>query len=155
MYKLQQVLFGGLFTNHARYFNYLYKYSKNYLSDKGPMDWRQAHSRDTSQQPNNAVARTNYFAQVTGGFVAGAVMSLVRNPMDVVKTRMQTQSRADMHQEGGTYYKNIFSGLNEVVRTEGFRALLKGVVPKIMVFAPMSGLSGLLYEYVMKSSRKT
>lgn len=104
----------------------------------------------------------NYFAQITGGVIAGALTSVAMNPFDVIKTRLQTQNRKEMtriNEATGKveshYYKNIFSGLSTVVRTEGVKALMKGVGPRIMAFAPMSGLSTLLYEFVMKSSRKT
>lgn len=86
-------------------------------------------------------------AQIIAGLLAGAAMTVVSNPLDLVKTRIQTQ----LSEEGK--YRNMLQGLRTVVREEGYVAFLRGMVPKVVSRAPLMAVSSLLYETVLSLSK--
>jgi hypothetical protein len=53
------------------------------------------------------------------------LLSLVTMPLDVVKTRLMTQS-------GTGQYKGLFHCLLRVAKDEGLPALFRGVVPRVI-----------------------
>ena len=57
------------------------------------------------------------------GCVAGVVSSLVTNPLDVVKTRLQTQDASAFHPRT----TGFLGTLRSLVATEGSRALFRGL----------------------------
>jgi hypothetical protein len=56
------------------------------------------------------------------GGIAGSLASIVTSPLDVVKTRIQCQTPTSI-----TQYENVFDGLREIYRNEGFPALFRGL----------------------------
>lgn len=115
----------------------------------------------------------NFMAGVTGGILA----SVVVNPMDVAKTRLQTDTylrdatrtwEPPLHHLPvplGTHgeisvltaahqrttvverkYTGLLSALRLMVKEEGPGALMKGVLPRIMFFAPLAGMQYSIYE---------
>ncbi|PRP87761.1 solute carrier family 25 member 44-like [Planoprotostelium fungivorum] len=103
-------------------------------------------------QTDSKVIEQNLLAQFAAGATAGVTMVLVTNPLEVVKTRLQTQhfSRPG---EAAYFYANTWQGLRSIVKTEGPRALYKGVLPRCLYSCVFSSLSGVIYEYTMKVSR--
>lgn len=57
------------------------------------------------------------------------------NPIDVVKTRLQTLKRA----EGEQHYGGIRDAFQRIWQTEGVRAFFKGAMCRMMVIAPLFG----------------
>lgn len=104
-----------------------------------------------SDEQQNEVHR---IPQVAAGFIAGTITSTCVNPLDVVKTRIQTQH---MHKfdktSSAVLYKNIFHGLRCLWRDEGVQGLLRGVLPKLMSRGPLSAISALIFELVLYYSR--
>src|SRR5256885_613700 len=77
--------------------------------------------------------------QFTAGFIAGTITSACVNPLDVVKTRIQTQNINTLGTTSSTImYKNIFHGLQCLWREEGIHGLMRGVLPKLMSRGPLS-----------------
>lgn len=55
----------------------------------------------------------------------------------------------------GSSSDSFMQGMKTLVREEGIRgALLRGMIPKIMVTAPLGMVSSLVYETVLYMSRK-
>ena len=106
------------------------------------------------------------------GAIAGAVAAAVTTPLDVVKTRLQTQHlppcprtvQETMGANGVMYITNTApeSGLptpasttryhgtlqtfRVIVQTEGFRGLTRGILPRVLTNAPAAGISWAVYE---------
>jgi len=63
------------------------------------------------------------------GFSAACVGPVATGPADVIKTRLQSQSRA---QPGGAKYRGFAHALVTIPREEGLRALWKGMTPRLI-----------------------
>lgn len=95
---------------------------------------------------------------VISGATAGLMAATISNPIDVVKVRLQTQDFIAKTSAPGTVtrhtmiYKNTLQGLRIIIKEEGFKALTKGMLPKILISMPASGITFVLYETVLKLS---
>jgi solute carrier family 25 S-adenosylmethionine transporter 26 len=72
------------------------------------------------------------------GALAGGIGSFVTNPMDVLKTRIQTSS--------SLYNGSILKCVQMTLQDEGIQAFGKGVVPRLVQKIPANGLFFLFYE---------
>jgi solute carrier family 25 protein 44 len=124
-----------------------YEFIKRSISDNDPREWF-----GYVPKMKEGTVNQNYFAQIVAGVMAATITCTAINPMDVMKTRIQTQTIHNTKQE--EMVTNVFSGLKSMVKREGFKSMFKGLVPKVMVYAPFMGLSTLIYEWVLKQSRK-
>jgi hypothetical protein len=107
-----------------------------------------------SKSSDNKTNEVNRIPQFAAGFIAGTITSACINPLDVVKTRIQTQNIPVLGTTSSTVmYKNIFHGLQCLWREEGAHGLLRGVLPKLMSRGPLSAISALIVELVLYYSR--
>ena len=75
------------------------------------------------------------------GTLAAIPASLLTNPMDLVKTRLQVASRP-----GEVIYTGIGDCIRKVYQNEGPAAFLKGSIPRVCRIAPQFGISLFAYE---------
>ena len=75
-----------------------------------------------------------------GGF-AGGVGSWVTNPMDVIKTRLQTDTN------GNIYSGSVVKCFNTVWKEGGASAFLRGSVPRLVHKVPANAFFFLFYEF--------
>uniref|UniRef100_A0A8C9Z3X9 Mitochondrial 2-oxodicarboxylate carrier n=1 Tax=Sander lucioperca TaxID=283035 RepID=A0A8C9Z3X9_SANLU len=78
------------------------------------------------------------------GLVSGTISSCVNIPFDVAKSRIQGPQPVP----GEIKYRTCFQSMALVYREEGYLALYKGLVPKIMRLGPGGAVMLLVYEYV-------
>lgn len=110
---------------------------------------------DNLYWPNSESGSVNRWPMILAGFVAGEVTSIVVNPLDVVKTRLQTQASTQL--SGVTnqvQYTGTFSGLRQLWQHEGAAGLFRGVVPKMLSRGPLSAVTSLTYEFILYYARK-
>jgi len=69
---------------------------------------------------------------VMGGMVAGAASVLVNQPLDTIKTLMQSSEAAK--------YKSTLDCIAQVVKHEGIGAVYKGLIPRLVRVCPGSGI---------------
>ncbi|XP_048711094.1 mitochondrial 2-oxodicarboxylate carrier isoform X1 [Caretta caretta] len=77
------------------------------------------------------------------GLVSGTIASMVNIPFDVAKSRIQ----GPQPEPGEIKYRTCFKTMATVYKEEGFLALYKGLVPKIMRLGPGGAVMLLVYEY--------
>ncbi|XP_077179265.1 mitochondrial 2-oxodicarboxylate carrier isoform X1 [Paroedura picta] len=77
------------------------------------------------------------------GLVSGTIASIINIPFDVAKSRIQGPQPVP----GEIKYRTCFKTMAMVFKEEGFLALYKGLVPKIMRLGPGGAVMLLVYEY--------
>jgi solute carrier family 25 2-oxodicarboxylate transporter 21 len=77
-------------------------------------------------------AAKEFMRKVTIGFISGFLGSVINIPFDVAKSRIQ----GPQPQAGVVKYRSTMQTIGLVYREEGFRALYKGLTPKVMRLAP-------------------
>lgn len=114
----------------------------------------------------------NRVPQIVSGFIAGTITSVLVNPLDVVKTRLQVQdtaftptAAAAAAGSGGASssstsphaptvrYRHMAHGLYRIWLDEGAAGYWRGIMPKLLSRGPLSAMSSLLYEVVMHLSK--
>eukprot|EP00924_Labyrinthula_sp_SR-Ha-C_P008085 snap_masked-scaffold_11-processed-gene-2.6-mRNA-1 protein AED:1.00 eAED:1.00 QI:0/-1/0/0/-1/1/1/0/295 len=75
------------------------------------------------------------------GIIAGSCSIIVTQPLDVVKTRMQTTEQ--------TQYRTISSSLKQIYNTEGIRGFLRGLPTKLIGRMPLQAFLTFTYETVL------
>lgn len=83
--------------------------------------------------------------------VSGVIASAATQPLDVVKTRLQTQEiLRDMARDGKitseARYRGLASTFSSILREEGIRGLYRGTVPRMVFAAPSSAMCWGTYE---------
>ena len=78
---------------------------------------------------------TEFLPLQTAAAIAGMPAAYLTTPADCVKTRLQAERRA-----GVTHYKGLFDALVTIPKEEGFRALFKGGVARVIRSSPQFGV---------------
>ncbi|GMM29385.1 Mme1 protein [Martiniozyma asiatica (nom. inval.)] len=89
------------------------------------------------------------YAELLTGAGAGGLAGVLTTPLDVVKTRMQTQNEAS-----GSVILNsnsIISSLRTIYRNQGIVGLFGGVGPRFIWTSVQSSIMLLLYQVVLKT----
>ncbi|KAI1297013.1 hypothetical protein EDD11_007268 [Mortierella claussenii] len=92
--------------------------------------------------------RESMLRNFVAGTIGGTLGTLVNTPFDVVKTRIQNQRK------GNSTYGWAFSSMVKISREEGFRALYKGLTPKLVRLGPGGGLLLVVFDRVSELMRK-
>nr|XP_028576222.1 mitochondrial 2-oxodicarboxylate carrier isoform X3 [Podarcis muralis] len=80
------------------------------------------------------------------GLASGTIASVINIPFDVAKSRIQGPQPVP----GEIKYRTCFKTMATVYKEEGFLALYKGLVPKIMRLGPGGAVMLLVYEYASR-----
>jgi hypothetical protein len=75
---------------------------------------------------------------------AGVAAASLTTPADVLKTRMQVEAKK------GEGYANLRDCYRRVTTTEGYKALWKGVVPRVLRSSPQYGVMLFSYELLQR-----
>jgi len=85
--------------------------------------------------------------QLTAGGIAGALAAAITTPLDVVKTRLQTEGVTSKT----TYrHNNTISVLRQIMQEEGSRAIWRGLKPRVLFHVPSAAICWGTYETVKK-----
>ena len=85
------------------------------------------------------------------GSIGGTVGTILNTPMDVVKSRIQN---SPVVAGGVRKYGWAWPALGTVMKEEGFGALYKGFLPKVLRLGPGGGILLVVYTGVMDFFRK-
>jgi len=121
-----------------------------------------AHTQHTSKQPTvpgfySADRVLSYNGHFLCAGAAGSLSAGITNPLDVVKTRLQTQnlkssfewlSTRSQEDSSVSRYLNIKSSVKIIYSQEGIPGLFRGVVPRMVFFVPGAAVSWSTYEFV-------
>lgn len=94
------------------------------------------------------VVHKHALANIAAGGLAGAVVTFLTNPLDVVRTRLQTQS---MEAEA-YHYNSAMHTIREMWAAEGVKAFFKGTTPRLTQWVVFSSASAFAYEFIVDIS---
>ncbi|GAB1604484.1 mitochondrial 2-oxodicarboxylate carrier-like [Argonauta hians] len=80
------------------------------------------------------------------GFVSGIIGSCANLPFDVAKSRIQGPQPVP----GQVKYRKCFQTISLIYREEGFLALYKGLIPKVLRLGPGAAIMMIVYENVLE-----
>lgn len=86
------------------------------------------------------------------GAIGGTVGTILNTPMDVVKSRIQNSPKIAGYKPK---YNWAWPALTMVAKEEGFSALYKGFLPKVLRLGPGGGILLVVFTGVMDFFRKT
>jgi len=93
-------------------------------------------------------ATTSEFGKQFQNFIAGAIAgtfgTMLNTPADVVKSRIQNQSK------NARKYNWALPAIRIVAREEGIAALYKGFVPKVLRLGPGGGILLVVFDFVSR-----
>lgn len=78
--------------------------------------------------------------------VAGAGASVITNPLDLVKLRLQVQRRASASTPGAQTYHGVLQGLSMVLRHEGWAGMFRGAGARVAFHVPNTAITFAVYE---------
>jgi len=110
---------------------------------------REARHEATSRAQSDASSRGGtvelpFYAYALSGAAAGGVASVLTNPLDLVKLRLQVQRGTS-----GTFtfgYRNVLHGLLTLVKQEGVKALFKGATARCAFHIPSTALTIAMFD---------
>ncbi|KAJ3317798.1 hypothetical protein HDU76_001046 [Blyttiomyces sp. JEL0837] len=76
------------------------------------------------------------------GFISGACGPLFNAPIDTIKTRIQ---KSPSKEKGWTRFVNVTTG---IIKNEGWLAMYKGLLPRVLRVAPGQAITFMVYERV-------
>lgn len=121
---------------HAVYFT-AYETAKKYL-----ISTRQYRNGNSLVHNNNEVGGFSASLHCLAGAGAGAAAAAATNPLDVVKTRLQTQGEV-----GARRYMGMAHALKAIAVEEGTSGLMRGVRARMMFHAPAAAVCWTTYEF--------
>ena len=101
--------------------------------------------RRWSEAPGGGLAPLSSMDHLMSGLEAGAAVSLVTNPLWVVKTRLQLQDRTP----GVRAYDGAIDCFRSIVREEGVAGLYRGLLPSLLLVSH-GAIQMAVYEKLKK-----
>jgi solute carrier family 25 iron transporter 28/37 len=90
---------------------------------------------------NNNQEYISFVHTFAGGF-AGIIASGITNPLDVAKTKLQTQG------DLGVKYRGLLDAMYKIWLEDGVRGYLRGIGPRMMFNSLSAGICWTTYEYM-------
>lgn len=120
-----------------------------YNSMKDSRIWSSRNESSSSNPPSHQLKEL--LRKIVIGFASGVLGSVANIPFDVAKSRIQGPQPVPGHIK----YRTTLATISIIYREEGFRALYKGLVPKIMRLGPGGAIMLLVFDYVFDFLKST
>ncbi|KAI5614824.1 mitochondrial glutamate carrier 1-like, partial [Silurus asotus] len=82
-----------------------------------------------------------FYVSFLSGCIAGSTAAVAVNPVDVIKTRLQSLTRGSQEDT----YSGVSDCIRKILRNEGPAAFLKGAYCRALVIAPLFGIVQVVY----------
>nr|XP_016444577.1 PREDICTED: mitochondrial arginine transporter BAC2-like [Nicotiana tabacum] len=89
----------------------------------------------------------SYKGVALGGTGAGAIQSLIISPVELVKIRLQLQSKTHQQNNQTTSLKGPIDVTRRIIKQEGWRGIYRGLTITVLRDSHSHGLYFWLYEY--------
>jgi solute carrier family 25 2-oxodicarboxylate transporter 21 len=112
--------------------------------------WNAAYFGVIFQVKAQLPAKPELLNNFIAGTIGGCVATVVNTPFDVVKSRIQNSPRTTRPAKYNWSIPSLFL----VAREEGFLALYKGFIPKVLRLGPGGGILLVVYNVLIEFFRK-
>lgn len=134
----------------------LYEYFKGYFVRNDAKTYLQRIKKEDIELLKKSKLDISFTQSLICSSAAGCIASVITNPLDLVKLRMQ------VHRAGNSYnressvplYRNIFHGLYVVLKTEGLSGWYRGSLVRALFHTPTYAISMTLIELIKPHMRK-
>ncbi|XP_034443536.1 mitochondrial glutamate carrier 1 [Hippoglossus hippoglossus] len=82
-----------------------------------------------------------FYVSFLSGCTAGSIAAVAVNPVDVIKTRLQSLNRGSTEDT----YSGVTDCIRKILHNEGPSAFLKGAYCRALVIAPLFGIAQVIY----------
>ncbi|KAJ8251991.1 hypothetical protein COCON_G00213030 [Conger conger] len=82
-----------------------------------------------------------FYVSFASGCIAGSTAAVAVNPVDVIKTRLQSLTRGSQEDT----YSGVTDCIRKILQREGPSAFLKGAYCRALVIAPLFGIAQVVY----------
>ncbi|GFQ04810.1 mitochondrial substrate carrier family protein b [Phtheirospermum japonicum] len=96
-----------------------------------------------SRRPNDSTV----LVSLACGSLSGIASSTATFPLDLVRRRMQLEGAAG---RARVYNMGLFGTFGQIIRSEGFRGLYRGIMPEYYKVVPSVGIVFMTYETLKK-----
>lgn len=97
---------------------------------------------------SNKVIQLTFAQSVLCSMFASGLSSYLTSPLDLVKFRMQVQRASSDYNKETALYKNVVQGLYRIYKHEGYKALYRGSMARVMSMMPQGTLIMTMVEHV-------
>ena len=129
----------------------LYEKSKGLLVANDPTTYlRKIHKEDDKAIEASHQKDIGFFKSMACSIFAGGTASVMTNPLDIAKLRLQVQ-RAGLKGGGSTkdyHYQHMIDAIFKIGKEEGVRALFNGSSARVLYHVPMTAISMSILEEV-------
>lgn len=114
-----------------------------------------ANLNDMGPRKSDGSDEAVFWWSFLSGLLAGSACAWVVTPLDVIKTRLQLLTRGSKERA----YSGVYDALSSTIKYEGFQALFKGAMCRVMVIAPLFAIAQTVYyigiaEYLLGYEKK-
>lgn len=137
----------------AFYFMF-YEYFKGFFVRNDANTYIQRVRKQGLEELKDVKLDISFSQSMMSSALAGSLASIITNPLDLVKLRMQVQRGGEKHTGQKQQYRNMIHGLGVIVKTEGFAGLTKGAFARVIYHTPCTALSMGFLEFMKPIVRK-
>lgn len=98
----------------------------------------------SKESHNTSKPKTSLSAKLACAATAGIIGTTIIYPLDIIKTRLQNQSKASA---STVQYKGGVDCFKTIVRTEGWRGLYRGLLPNLIGITPEKAIKLAVNDY--------
>jgi hypothetical protein len=137
----------------AFYFMF-YEYFKGFFVRNDAKTYIQRVKKEEMDKLKEMKLDISFSQSLVCSALAGALASLITNPLDLVKLRMQVQRASESYRSDKAVYRNLTQGLVLIAQTEGLAGLYKGSIARALYHTPTTAISMSILEFMKPFIRK-
>lgn len=140
IYKAYFATIGSFGPTTALYFMF-YEKSKGYFV-------KNDHEAYLQSIKENKVIKLNFYQSIICSMFASGLSSFLTTPLDLIKFRMQIQRASSEYNKETAVYKNMLQGLMKIISNEGYKALYRGSIARVLSMMPQGSIIMTLVEQI-------
>jgi hypothetical protein len=137
----------------AFYFMF-YEYFKGLFVRNDAKVYLQRIKKENLEELKNHKLDISFSESLVCAGIASCLSTVLTNPLDLVKLRMQVQRASGDYTSDKAVYRNMLQGLFVITKNEGIKGLYRGSVARALYNTPTGAISMTLLEVMKPIVRK-